>query len=115
MLYRVLADIVVLTHFLWILFLIFGALWGRKSKAVKAAHISGLVFALLLEAFGWYCPLTHLEAWLRSRHDPSLAYTGSFIVYYAEKLIYTELPRYIITLLTIFLCGFNGWIYLKKK
>lgn len=115
MFYRFLADIVVLIHFLWILFLISGAVWGRKRKVVKIIHASALVFALMLAIFGWYCPLTYIEVWLRARHDPSLTYSGSFIAYYAEKLIYIEIPRYIITLLTIFLCGFNTWLYLKKK
>jgi len=115
MLYRVLADIVVLIHFLWILFLIFGAFWGRKRNTVKVVHVSGLVFAFIIEVFNWYCPLTHIEVWLRSRHDPSLTYAGSFIIHYLEKVIYIELSRYLIALLTIFLCGVNAWLYLRKK
>jgi hypothetical protein len=31
MLYKVLADGVVAAHFLWILFLIFGGIWGRRA------------------------------------------------------------------------------------
>lgn len=115
MFYRILADSVVLIHFLWILFLIFGAFWGRKINTVKVIHVSALVFALMLTIFGWYCPLTHLEVWLRARHDPSLSYSGSFIAHYLERLIYIELPRYLIAILTIFLCGFNAWLYLRKK
>jgi hypothetical protein len=63
----------------------------------------------------WYCPLTHLEVWLRSKHTSSLTYTGSFIVHYIEQIVYIELSRFLVLLLTIFLCGFNLWIYLKKK
>jgi len=115
MFYRILADSVVLIHFLWILFLIFGAFWGRKSNTVKIVHVSGLVFAFIIEVFNWYCPLTHIEVWLRSRHDPSLTYAGSFIIHYLEKVIYIELSRHLIALLTIFLCGFNAWFYIGKK
>ena len=43
-------------------------------------HLSGLFFAILIQVFGWYCPLTHLEFWLRSKHDPALVYVGSFMV-----------------------------------
>jgi uncharacterized membrane protein required for colicin V production len=115
MLYKILADITVLIHFSWILFLIFGALLGVKNNAVKIFHISGLVFAFVIQVFDWYCPLTHLEFWLRSKYDPALTYTGSFIIHYMEAIVYIELSRYLILIITIFLCGFNTWFYFKKK
>lgn len=113
--YKILADIVVIIHFLWIVFLIFGAFLGVKYRAVKVFHISGLIFASIIQIFDWYCPLTHLEVWLRSKHDPALAYTGSFIPYYIEKIVYIELPHYTIFVLTVILCGFNAWFYIKEK
>jgi hypothetical protein len=115
MIYKILADGVVLIHFLWIVFLFFGVFWGIRNKTVKIFHISGLVFAFVIQIFDWYCPLTHLEVWLRSKHDPALVYTGSFIFHYVEKIVYIELSRFLILLFTIFLCGLNLCIYLKKK
>ena len=112
--YKVLADIVVLVHFLWILFLIFGAFPGVRNKAIKVFHISALVFAFVIQIFGWYCPLTHLEVWLRAKHDPSLAYAGSFIIHYVEGLIYIEISPRLIFSLTLLLIGFNAWVYLKR-
>jgi hypothetical protein len=111
---KILADIVIIIHFLWILFLFLGAIWGVKSKVIKIVHLSGLVFAILIQIFGWYCPLTYVEFWLRAKHDPNLAYAGSFIVHYVEKLVYLELSRSIIFIFTIFLCAFNGWLYFRK-
>lgn len=113
--YKIFADIVVIIHFLWIVFLIFGVFLGVKYKAAKIFHIFGLIFAFIIQIFDWYCPLTHLEVWLRSKHDPALAYTGSFIPHYIEKIIYIELPRYTIFILTVILCGFNAWMYLRKR
>ena len=113
--YKMLADSVVFIHFLWILFLIFGAIAGVRNKVVKIAHISGMAFAIILQIFGWYCPLTYLEVWLRAMHNPSLTYTGSFIVHYMEKIIYTELSRGLIFVFSLFLCGMNAWFYLSKK
>ena len=115
MYFKILADFIVLIHFLWILFLIFGALLGVKNKAIKYIHLSGLFFAILIQIFGWYCPLTYLEFWLRSRHDPSTGYAGSFIVYYMEKLVYLQIPPTGILLATIGLIIFNSWLYLRKR
>jgi len=112
--YKILADIVVIIHFLWILFLVSGAFPGVKNKAIKIFHISGLVFAFVIQIFGWYCPLTHLEVWLRAKHDPSLAYAGSFIIHYMEGFIYLEIPAWLVFSLTLLLIGFNVWFYLRR-
>jgi len=115
MFYKILADIVVLIHFLWILFLFLGGLWGIKNQAIKIFHLSGLAFALILQIFDWYCPLTHLEVWLRAMHSPCLTYTGSFIPHYVEKIVYLELSRGVVLVLTILLCGMNAWVYFRKR
>ena len=81
MFYKVLADTVVVIHLLWILFLIFGAFAGVRKRAVAALHIGALCFALFISVFGLLCPLTTVEYWARQGHDPTLAYTGSFIVH----------------------------------
>jgi len=115
MVYKILADIVVLIHFLWILFLFFGSFWGVRNRAIKIFHLSGLAFALIIQIFDWYCPLTDLEVWLRSKHSPALTYAGSFIIHYVEEIVYIELSRYLVLILTIFLCAFNAWFYLRRK
>ena len=115
MLYKVAADVIVLTHFLWIIFLFFGAIWGVRNRIVKIIHLSGLLFAILIQIFGWYCPLTHLEFWLRSRHNPSIAYAGSFIIHYMERLVYLEISQTMVLVFTIFLSLFNLWVYLRMR
>ncbi len=112
MFYKLTADIIVLLHFLWILFLMFGALIGKRHRVVKILHIGGMGFALLIQVFGWYCPLTYLEVWLRERHNPSETYRGSFIINYVQKLVYIELSGKIILIATIFLVLISVWIYL---
>jgi hypothetical protein len=111
--YAYLADFVIFIHLLWIVFLISGSLWGVRNKALKVVHILGLGYAFIINLFGFYCPLTHLEIWLQYRYSPSGAYTGSFIAHYMEKVIYIDLPDYAIFLLTAALCAFNAWVYLK--
>ncbi len=109
--YQVLADIVVFAHLLWILFLIVGAYWGRKHRALMTVHGAGLAFAIVSQAFGWYCPLTYLEVWLRERQHASQSYPGSFIAHYAEKLVYIDVSPAVVFALTVALVGVNVWIY----
>jgi hypothetical protein len=113
--YKLAADSVVLVHFLWIVFLIFGVFIGRKYRTVKIFHIAGLGFAVIMQIFGWYCPLTYIEIWLRKRHAPLLSYSGSFIVYYMEKLIYIKLTPWIIFMLTLILISITAYIYSMRR
>jgi len=115
MFYKITADIIVLLHFLWIIFLMFGAFIGRHYKGIKIFHIAGMGFAVVIQIFGWYCPLTYLEVWLREMHDPARSYRGSFIINYVEKLVYIQLPGKIILIATIFLVIMSAWIYLYKS
>jgi len=115
MLYKIIADMVVSAHLLWILFLIFGAIWGRRNPTIRIIHISGLAFTIIIQVFDWYCPLTDIEVWLRSKQDKALSYTGSFIINYIEKIVYLEVSRELIFALSIVLCGINAWLYLGKR
>lgn len=113
MLYKLLSDIVVAVHFLWIVFLIFGAFWGVRHRVVKYFHLLGLAFAVVINIFGVICPLTLLEVWADSRHDPSVTYTGSFISHYLEKLIYLDAPPWALLVLTLVVCAASGWYYIS--
>ncbi len=112
MLFGLLADIVVLVHLLWILFLITGAYWGRKNRFFLFLHGGGLSFAVIMQVFGWYCPLTHLEVWLRSLQGGE-GYHGSFIAHYAERVIYLDVTGRMLAILTFVLVAANGWLYWK--
>jgi hypothetical protein len=69
----------------------------------------------VIQIFGWYCPFTHLEIWLRNRHDPGLSYTGSFIINYVEKVVYLDVSFNLIFVLTIILIVVNLIIYGRRK
>ncbi len=114
MLYRILADMVVLSHFLWILFLLFGVFIGVRYKTVRIIHFSGWVFAIVLQVFDWYCPLTHLEVWLRGKYDPALSYSGSFIIHYIEKIVYIGVSPRMILVSSILLFSITSWLYFRK-
>lgn len=111
--YGLLADVVVLVHFLWIVFLFTGAVWGRKYKLVKIVHLGGLGYAVLMQVMGWYCPLTHVEFWLRRKENPLIPYGDSFIRHYVERLIYVDISPGIIFAVTIVLVTLNLIVYLR--
>ncbi|MGO9612983.1 MAG: DUF2784 family protein [Dissulfurispiraceae bacterium] len=115
MFYKVLADIVILFHFIWIVFHFFGAFFGIQNRAKRIVHIFGFFFAFVIEAFDWYYTLTCLETWLKSRYEPTMAYTVAFIIHYIEKIVCIETPRYLIFIATDLLCAFNARAYLRTR
>jgi hypothetical protein len=104
---NLLADMVVAVHFLWIVFLLLGALAGVRSRWVRWFHGGALGFAVLMQVMGWYCPLTHLEFWLRGgRGRP-----GSFIVAWLERLVYLEVSPRAVLAGTLILVALNLCVY----
>lgn len=95
MLYRWAADLTVLLHFLFILFVLFGAALVARWPRLKLLHWTALAYGLLVEVFNWYCPLTRLEQWLR-RAGGQQAYERSFLVHYLETLIYWDVPQWVL-------------------
>lgn len=109
--YKITADLIVLLHFLWILFLVFGALIGYRIRWLMWLHRGGLGYSILLQLYSGICPLTYLEVWLRERHDLLLAYPGSFIAHYAEELVYLRVDSDLLFWLTLGMVLINLSIY----
>lgn len=113
-LFKILADLVLLVHFLWIGFLILGALLLRRSKAGQIFHALALVATLGMQLLSWDCPLTLLEQWLRYRVDPRQGYEGSFLIHWAEKIVYLDISPQLVTLLTVLLMAVTFALYAKR-
>ena len=89
MTYRFLADLVVLVHFGFILFVVLAGVLVLRWPKLAWAHLPAVLWAFLVETFGWICPLTPLENQLRLLGD-SRAYTDSFIAHYLMPVIYPQ-------------------------
>ena len=87
MLYGLLADAVLVLHLAFILFVLCGALLVWRWPRVAWLHLPAVAWGVLLEWFGWLCPLTPLEVTLR-RLAGKEGYTGGFIEHYLVPLIY---------------------------
>ena len=83
----VLADLVVLFHFSFVIFVICGGLSVLKWPWIAWLHIPAVIWGALIELFGWICPLTPLENWLRKSGGES-GYESGFIDHYVMPLLY---------------------------
>jgi hypothetical protein len=111
MLYRILADLTAVFHFLFILFIVFGGLSAFYRKWMAWVHLPAALWGVLIELFGWYCPLTPLENAFRLAADQK-GYEGGFVQHYLMPLIYPgELTRGIQTMLGILVFAFNALVY----
>jgi hypothetical protein len=93
MTYTMWADLVLLLHLLWIIFILTGLAWVRRRPWLAGLHLLSLLVLVVLNLGGWYCPLTLLEYHLRVQDPGSPAQGGSFIFTYVERLVYLRLPE----------------------
>jgi hypothetical protein len=87
MAYRILADLVVGVHVLFVVFVVAGGLLALRWPWVAAAHLPAAVWGALIEFRGWICPLTPLEKSLRASAGQA-GYTGGFIDHYLLPVLY---------------------------
>lgn len=87
MIYRVLADAIVLLHFVFIVFVCAGGLLAFRIRWIPWLHIPAAAWGVAVEMFNLYCPLTPLENWLRAEGGQD-QYASSFIDRYVTLIIY---------------------------
>ena len=82
-----LADLVLLVHFAFVVFVAVGAFLVAWRRWVAWLHVPCALYGAAIEFFGWVCPLTPLENRLR-RQAGQAGYTGGFIENYLEGILY---------------------------
>ncbi len=109
--YLILANLVVMLHFAFVLFVVFGGLLVLRRPGVAWLHVPAFLWGAALEFFGWICPLTPLENFLRLQGGGS-SYQHGFIEHYLLRLLYPEgLTRASQLLLGILVLVVNAAIY----
>lgn len=89
MIYRALADAVVIVHLGFILFIALGGFLVWRWRRVVWPHVAAVAWGVAIVVIGFDCPLTPLEKFLRDRGGER-AYRGGFIDRYVEGVIYPE-------------------------
>ncbi|MEL7536236.1 MAG: DUF2784 domain-containing protein [Pseudomonadota bacterium] len=111
MIYRVLADLVVIVHLGFILFAMLGGLLALRWRWAPLLHLPAVLWGAYIELSGGICPLTPLENDLRHAAGSS-GYTGGFIEHYLIPLIYPSgLTHSVQVLLAAVLVAANVVIY----
>lgn len=87
MLYRLLADVTVVLHLGFVVFVVAGGLLVLRWPKLASLHVPAAIWGAAIEFAGWTCPLTPLEHWLREQGSRQ-AYTGSFVEHYLIPLLY---------------------------
>lgn len=92
MLYTMAAGLVIFLHFLWIAFIVLGFpifLYLNFSRW-RVFHLVALVSMVVMQLTKTICPLTYLEAYLKSKGESNWVYPGQFTINTIERLIYVE-------------------------
>ena len=89
MLYRLLADVTVVAHLAFVLFVVGGGLLVLRWPRLVWLHVPAAIWGAFIEFAGWMCPLTPLENWLRQRGGEQ-GYDVSFVEHYLIPLLYPE-------------------------
>jgi len=89
MLHALLADLILLLHLAFILFVVLGGLLVYRHAWVAWLHVPAVAWGVVVELMSWICPLTPLENRLRALAGQG-GYDGDFIGAYLLAVIYPD-------------------------
>lgn len=111
MLYRFLADLVVVLHLGFVLFVVTGGVLAARWPALRWLHLPAAAWGVLVELAGLICPLTYLEVSLR-RSAGEAGYAGGFVEHYLIGILYPAgLTRATQLMLGALVLAVNAWAY----
>jgi hypothetical protein len=114
-----LADAVALVHVLFVLFVMFGAVFAFRWPKVLWVHAPALVWGVIVECTGSTCPLTPLENRLRLLGGES-GYSEDFLTRWLLMILYPEVLtrefQYALgALLFLFNLSLYAWIWNARQ
>lgn len=87
MAYRFAADVVLLLHAAFIVFVLIGALLALRRPWLIIAHLPAVAWGFFVEVTGRQCPLTSIENFLRFQAGQA-GHADGFIEHYVVAAIY---------------------------
>ncbi len=111
--YRVLAAGILALHLAWILWVIFGCLVTRGRAWLAGLHIGSLIYSIVIEVGPWWCPLTRWEQQAQAKAGMT-PYRQDFLVHYLEKIVYPDIPSWLLASGAVAVCVFNLGVYARR-
>ena len=109
--YEFFANLTLIVHLIFILFVIFGGLFFFIFSKIIYIHLPALLWGIYIELTNSICPLTYLENWFLYKGELT-TYSNDFINNYLFQIIYpTGLNSEIQIYLGISLIVINILIY----
>jgi len=109
--YRIGADVVLLSHFLFAAFAVFGGVLALCSPVWPWLHIPTVLWSSVVNLLSWTCPLTPLENTLRIRAGQT-GHAGGFVQRYIGPVVYPRgMPRRLELVAGISVLAWNIFVY----
>ncbi len=117
--YEITANLILIVHLIFILFVVFGALLFFTSTKIIFIHIPAIIWGSYIELTNSICPLTYLENWLLQKANLT-TYSEGFIQNYLVPIVYpinlnTDIQIYLGITLIIINIVIYAFIFSKLK
>ena len=117
--YEFAANLTLIVHFAFIIFVVFGALLFFVATKIFYVHIPALIWGIYIELTHSVCPLTYLENWFLQKANLTI-YSEGFIQNYLVPFVYPknlteDLQTYLAIVLIIANLIMYGLIIAKLK
>ncbi len=111
MLSGLLADAVLLFHFLFILFAVFGGILVLYRKKVIWFHVPVVLWSSVVNLASLTCPLTPIENFFRAAAGQA-GYHGGFVEHYIAPVVYPAgMPRELELVAGVSIIAWNVAVY----
>jgi hypothetical protein len=111
MFYRLGADLILLAHFAFVGFAVFGGVLVYCSPTWLWVHIPVVLWSSAVNLMSWTCPLTPAEKYLRNRAGQA-GYSGGFVEHYIGRLVYPRgMPRQLELVAGVSILAGNVFVY----
>lgn len=115
--YGLLADVVLVVHLGFVLFVVLGGLLVLRRPGFAWLHVPAAAWGALIEFSGGICPLTPLEQRLRWMGGEA-GYSGGFIDHYVRALLYphglTRATQFVLGTIVVLVNVSIYWVLVRR-
>ncbi|WP_278262168.1 DUF2784 domain-containing protein [Nocardia sp. AG03] len=115
--FRVLADLIAVTHVAFIAYVVAGGFLAWRWPRTIGAHVIAVAWGFGTILIGFDCPLTHAENWARRQAAVAELPASGFIDHYLTGVIYPDSALGLVRLLaaTAVLASWIGYARLHHR